>query len=255
MDQTPLQTTHAYGVPPTALRNRGALSDQERVVSAGAGTILALLGVRLGRLPGLLTSLAGGALIARAATGFCPVSARLRSSPIEKQVAQSFNWRTAATVSRSVTIRKPVEEIYRAWRNLEGLPRFMQDIESVRDLGNGRSHWVAKAPFGRRVEWDSEITQDDPNQRISWKSVEGSDYNTSGTVTFKPAPGDRGTEVTLMLAYEPPAGQIGRAIASLFKQTPTQQARKDLISFKQMMETGEIATPAISKQQRQQAIA
>jgi uncharacterized membrane protein len=162
MDQTSLQTTRTYGVPPTALRNRGALSDQERVLSAGVGTILAILGMRWGRLTGLLTSLTGGALIARAATGYCPVSARLKSSPLEKQVAESFNWRTAATVSRSVTIRKPVEEIYRAWRNLEGLPRFMQDVESVRDLGNGRSHWVAKAPFGRHVQWDCEITQDDP---------------------------------------------------------------------------------------------
>jgi uncharacterized membrane protein len=253
MVQTPLQTTRAEGIPPTAILKDGHLSSQARVTSAAAGTILMLLGLKRGSPGGLLTALLGGGLVARGATGYCPVTAQLRSSPVERQVAEAFHWSRAATVSRSVTIRKPVEEIYRAWKEIESYPSFMQNIQSVTDLGNGRSRWVAKAPLGRSVEWVSEITQDEPNQSISWRSVEGSDFNTSGTVTFKPAPGDRGTEVTLMLAYEPPSGQIGRAVAALFRMTPTQQARQDLISFKQMVETGEIATPAMHREHQQEA--
>jgi uncharacterized membrane protein len=255
MEQTPLRTTSARGIPPTAIRKDGTISDQARIVSAAAGAILVLVGLKRGEAGGLLTALLGGALVARGATGYCPVTSQLSSSPVEQRVAEAFNWSSAATVSRSVTIRKPVEEIYRIWKDIGSYPRFMENIESVKDLGNGRSHWVAKGPLGRKVEWQSEITQDEPNHSVSWRSIEGSDYNTSGTVTFKPAPGDRGTEVTLMLAYEPPAGQIGRAVAALFRSTPTQQARQDLISFKQMMETGEIATPEIRKHSKQLATA
>lgn len=255
MDQTPLRTTRARGIPPTAIRATGQISSQARLLSVAAGSLLVLAGLRREETVGLVTALAGGALIARGATGYCPVTARLGSGPVEQQVAEAFQWKGAATVSRSVTIRKPIEEVYRAWKDIESYPRFMENIESVKDLGNRRSHWVAKAPLGRTVEWNSEITQDEPNAHISWKSIEGSDYNTSGTVTFKAAPGDRGTEVTLMLAYEPPAGQIGRAVASLFGMTPTQQARQDLISFKQMIEAGEIATPAMRREPQQPAIA
>lgn len=252
---TPLPTTRARGIPPTALRGNGVIGKEQRILSAAAGGFLVLAGLKRGELGGMLAALAGAGLIARGAAGYCPFTAMLAANPVEKQVAKAFDWRSAATVSRSVTIRKPVEEVYRAWKDIERYPRFMEQIESVTDLGNGRSHWVAKGPLGRQVEWNSEVTQDEPNARISWKSTEGSDYNTSGTITLKPAPGDRGTEVTLMLAYEPPAGQIGRAIASLFRTTPTQQARQDLISFKQMMETGEISTPAVKRSQQQEALA
>lgn len=249
MSEMALETTRARGLPPTALRRSCEIGDMQRIVSAAGGAMLLMLGLRRGGGAGLLAALTGGGLIARGAAGYCPVTARLSSNPVEKQVAEAFNWSDAAAVSRSVTIRKPVEEIYRTWKDIENFPRFMDNIESVTDLGNGRSRWVAKAPLGRRVEWESEITQDEPNQAISWKSIEGSDYHTSGTVTFRPAPGDRGTEVTFMLAYEPPAGQIGRAIASLFRSTPTQQARQDLLAFKQMIEAGEVATGAPNKEQ------
>jgi uncharacterized membrane protein len=251
MLDTPLQTTRATGIPPTAVRSSGQISSEARVLSAAAGAVLMLLGLKRGGGGGLLTAAAGGALIARGVSGYCPATARLGgNNPVEKQVAQAFQWKSAATVSRSVTIRKPVEEIYRAWKDVANYPRFMDNIDSVTDLGTGRLRWAAKGPLGHNIEWETETIQDEPNASLSWKSVNGSDYNTSGTVTFKPAPGDRGTEVTLMLAYEPPAGQVGRAVAALFGVSPTHQARQNLISFKQLMETGEIATPVLRQEQQ-----
>jgi uncharacterized membrane protein len=238
------------GIPPNALRAKGKVGETERVVSSAIGLGLVLLGLRRGGGPGLIAATGGGALILRGATGYCPMYARIKPNPAEAQVAERLGWSSASVVSRSVTIQKPRDEVYRFWHDIENLPRFMHNIESVKSLGNGRSHWVAKAPLGQNAEWDSETIEDVPGERISWKSVEGSDFNQSGTVTFKDAPGKRGTEVTFMLAYEPPLGQLGRVFAQAFRMTPTQQARQDLLSFKQMVETGELATGAATNEQR-----
>jgi uncharacterized membrane protein len=143
-------------------------------------------------------------------------------------------------VRESVTIGRSPAELYRFWREFQNLPRFMRHLESVRDLGEGRSHWVATAPAGMRVEWDAEITNDVPDERISWRSLPGASVRHEGTVEFLPAPGDRGTEVHVELIYQPPAGAVGVAIAKLFGEEPKQQINEDLRRFKQMMETGRV---------------
>ena len=148
--------------------------------------------------------------------------------------------RGSTPVRRSVTIARPAAELYGYWRQLENLPRFMRHLEDVRQLDDRRSHWVATAPFGTTVEWDAEITDDVPEDRISWRSVDGSSVRHAGTVRFKDAPGDRGTEVHVELTYEPPAGPIGVALAKLTGEEPSQQISEDLRRFKQLMETGAI---------------
>jgi len=143
-------------------------------------------------------------------------------------------------VTRSVTINRSREEVYRFWRALENLPRFMYHLESVEITGTTRSHWIAKAPAGRTVEWDADIINDLPNELLSWSSVPESDVPNSGTVRFTDAPGDRGTEVHVELNYDPPAGEAGAIVAKLFGEEPGQQVRDDLRRFKQVMETGEV---------------
>jgi uncharacterized membrane protein len=110
----------------------------------------------------------------------------------------------------------------------------------VQVLGDGRSHWKAKAPAGMKAEWDAEIVEDLPNQLISWRSLPGSSLKNSGTVRFVRAPGDRGTEIHVQLRYEPPVGPLGPVAAMLFGEEPAQQLRDDLGRFKQIMETGQI---------------
>jgi len=146
----------------------------------------------------------------------------------------------AIHVHKSITVNRPAEEVYRFWHDFQNLPRFMGHLESVQVLDAGRSHWKAKAPAGRTVEWDAQIVTDRPNELISWHSVEGSTIMNSGAVRFTPAPGNRGTEVRVELRYEAPGGALGSGLAKLLGEEPAVQIGDDLRAFKQVMETGEV---------------
>ncbi|MEU5781324.1 SRPBCC family protein [Micromonospora lupini] len=140
----------------------------------------------------------------------------------------------------AVTVNRSPAEAYRFWRDMENLPKFMAHLESVRADDLRRSHWVARGPAGRHVEWDAEIIDDQPNRSITWRSLPGTRVANAGRVLFVPAPGDRGTEVRVHLRYAPPAGALGRAVAKLFGEEPEQQVRDDLRRFKQVLEAGEV---------------
>jgi uncharacterized membrane protein len=145
-------------------------------------------------------------------------------------------------VSRTIAIDRSPAELYTFWRDLENLPRFMQHLESVHSVSGTRSHWVAKAPAGKTVEWDAEITDDQPDQSIAWRSLPGSDVENSGMVRFEFAPGGRGTFVHVELEYRPPGGVIGAIAAKLVAEEPSQQIQKDLYRLKQLLETGQVST-------------
>jgi uncharacterized membrane protein len=145
-------------------------------------------------------------------------------------------------IGRTVTINQPREDVYAFWRALENLPKFMENVVSIVRIDAKRSHWTVSAPGGKTVEWDAQIVEDIPNQLISWKSVEGADITHSGHIEFRDAQGQRGTEVTATILYDPPAGALGKIVAKLFQEEPKIQSRRDLRRFKQLMETGEIAT-------------
>jgi uncharacterized membrane protein len=146
----------------------------------------------------------------------------------------------AVQVKKSIIINSSPEEVYQFWRNFENLPRFMYHLESVRAASDGRSHWVAKAPAGKTVEWDAEIIEDRPNELISWRSLDGADVDNNGSVRFERGPGGRGTVVRVELDYSPPGGVVGAGIAKLFGEEPEQQIKDDLRRFKQVIETGEV---------------
>jgi uncharacterized membrane protein len=143
-------------------------------------------------------------------------------------------------VSQAVTVAKPRDEVYRFWRDFTNLPRFMEHLEAVQVLDHRRSHWRAKAPAGTAVEWDAEIIEDEPGSRISWRSIQNADVPNTGTVRFRTAPGDRGTEIHVDLRYDPPAGRLGALLAKLFGEEPSQQVKGDLRRLKQVLETGEV---------------
>ncbi len=145
-------------------------------------------------------------------------------------------------VGHTVCIHRPRAELYSFWRDFSHLPAFMENVQSVTVQTPARSHWVIAAPAGRSVEWDSEVTEDIPDERIAWTSLEGADIRNSGVVEFRDSPTGRGTFVTVTIAYDPPAGELGRLMAKLFHREPKIQARQDLRRFKQLMETGEIPT-------------
>jgi uncharacterized membrane protein len=150
--------------------------------------------------------------------------------------------RRAVRVTKAIMINRPSEELYRFWRNLQNLPRFMTQVESVQVTGEKRSHWMAQGPGGKRVEWDAEIVEERPNELVVWRSLEGADVPNGGSVRFEPAPGGRGTVVKVELQYNPPRGVIAATVAKLFGQAPEQQVQEDLRRFKQLIEIGEIIT-------------
>jgi len=148
--------------------------------------------------------------------------------------------------AETTTIRKPAQELYDFWRNLPNLAQFMDNIDSIEKIDDRRSHWRVRAPMDKIVEWDAVITEDVPGKSLSWQSEDGADVPNSGKVEFKDA-GARGTIVRAVIAYESPMGVVGKIVAKIFQREPRIQARRDLRRFKQLMETGEIATASRTK--------
>jgi uncharacterized membrane protein len=143
-------------------------------------------------------------------------------------------------VIKSLTIGLPVAEVYRFWRNFENLPRFMRHLESVHDMGGGRSYWRARGPGGVTAEWEAEITEEVENERIAWRSVGSPRVYNAGTVRFRPSRDGKETVVTVEMRYAPPGGKIGAAMLKLVRREPGQQVGDDLRRLKQVLETGEV---------------
>lgn len=145
-------------------------------------------------------------------------------------------------IETSIAINKPPQACYEFWRDLENLPRFMGHLESVQLRADQRSHWKARGPAGTRIEWDAEMTADQPGELLAWHSLDGAQVENAGTVRFERAPGGRGTIVRVDMQYRPPFGMAGAALASLFNEEPSQQVADDLRRFKWLIETGVIPT-------------
>ncbi|HLM56687.1 MAG TPA: SRPBCC family protein [Pyrinomonadaceae bacterium] len=219
----------------------------ERIACAVGGGALAVYGATRGSLGGIALALLGAALVQRGVTGHCSVYSAMDYSTAGREgLRNSDNVSVPAErgtkLEKSVTIDRPAGELYRYWRNFENLPRFMNHLESVHVTGEKTSHWVAKAPAGTSVEWDAEIYNEKEGEMIAWRTLEGADVASAGSVHFEQAAGGRGTVVRVVLKYDPPGGKLGALVARLFGENPEQQIDEDLRRFKQLMETGETAT-------------
>jgi uncharacterized membrane protein len=144
----------------------------------------------------------------------------------------------------TVTVGRPRQQVYDEWRDFTRFPRFMKNVDQVERLDEKRSRWTIKAPGGTSVTLVTEIVDDVPGKQIGWKSTPDSDIATTGEVLLKDAPGDRGTYVSLVQSYDPPGGTVGKLFAKVMQREPSEQARRDLRRFKQLMETGEVTTNA-----------
>jgi uncharacterized membrane protein len=210
-----------------------SMTDTEKWASIVGGSAMVLFGLQKRSLRGVLTAIAGGSLAYHGATA---------EKSLGDKVTEAVGLDKALKVEKTVTIRKSAEELYNYWHNFENLPTFMKHVKSVTVMDGTRSHWIANAPLGQSVEWDADVIQDEPNRLIAWASAENAEVSNSGFVRFSPAPGDRGTEVKVVMEYEIPGGKLTAAIAKLFGEEPEQQIGDELRRFKQLMEAGEIAT-------------
>jgi len=219
------------------------VGETERILSMFGGAAMVLFALTRG-FKGLWMAIIGAMMLYRGMTGHSTVyhtlgySSAVATNPGNVAVPHE----QGIHVVKSVTIDRPVEELYLFWRNFENLPRFMKHLESVTVKDSAHSHWVAKAPMNMTVEWDAEIVNEVPYEVIGWRSMANADIANAGSVRFSPAPGGMGTEVRVTLEYVPPAGKVGMMIAKLFGEEPENQIGEDLNRFKQLMETGEVTT-------------
>jgi uncharacterized membrane protein len=220
----------------------------ERWVSIIGGSALTAYAMSRRSWPAAVLALIGGALLFRGATGHCSVYQAIGANT-RNIGRRKVNTDRAAKVEKTITINRPPEELYRFWRDLANLPRFMKHVESVQVKDNRHSHWVVKAPLGMTVEWDAEIISEIPNELIGWRSVGSGDVDHAGSVRFEPAAYGQGTNVRVMLQYDPPAGPVGVAFANILGEDPGHQIEEDLSRLKEVMETAKSSASAPSSAQ------
>jgi len=219
-------------IPPVTCTSTVNVGSAERVISALGGAALTVMALRdLKSQAGISMLLTGGFLLVRGLSGYCAVNnaigrntARKAGSPVE--------------VTTSVSLNKPVSEVYSFWRKLENLPRFMSHLEKVEEIDQTRSRWTAKGPAGvGSVSWEAEILEDHQNEFISWRTLPGSTVDNAGQVRFRGTP--NGTEIRVQMTYRLPAGDVGGVAAKIFSPMAEKMMRDDIRDLKRVLETGQ----------------
>lgn len=173
---------------------------------------------------------AGGAMLLRGISGYCPVYDA--ADHLMNDKASNVNIRVASVID------KPVGEVYNFWRNLENLPKFMNHLDSVRTISSTISEWTAKGPAGiGKISWNAEIVRDEKNQLLSWNSIEGSSIKNSGKVVFKSK--GRATEIDVAISYHAPLGIAGERAAKLLNPYFEKMVKDDISNLKVYLETGQ----------------
>jgi uncharacterized membrane protein len=242
-----MRSTHATDAGAADWENRafwGRLDTEvnvgrtERWISGAAGVALLAYGLGRRRFRAVLLPVGIG-LLHRALTGRSQINHVLHrnSAPGEGRVSPvaSRDRGEGRKIEQAVMIRRPRGELFRFWRQLDNLPRFMDNLESVTILDSRRSHWVAKGPVGTRVEWDAEIHNEIGDELIAWRSLPGADVDQAGSVHFSPA-ADGQTEVRVVMRYSGPGRRAGDVVAHILGDDPERQIADDLRRFKQVME-------------------
>ena len=228
----------------TRVRSRRNISETERWVSVAAGAVITAYGASRRRAGGWVLAGLGALLVRRGVTGHCHTYDFLgvNTAGTGDDTRRVLGGSGGAMIDERITINRPIEELYRFWRNLENLPRFIRHLESVEIITETLSRWRAKSPANTVVEWNAEIINEAPNKVIGWRSIEGSDLVSAGSVNFDDAGSGRGTDIRVRMQYSPPGGKAGVMIAKLLGRDPAREIHDDLRRLKQLVETGESAT-------------
>ena len=220
--------------------DRSSIADAEKWLALGAGAFLLVAGVSRRSPVGACIAASSAPLLYRGITGRWPQLPNGNGHVESGDTKAALGGTRGIHVREAVRLEVPLPDVYRSFRRLENLPRFMTHLDRVTEGPDGSSHWVANGPAGFAVEWDAEIINEIENRLLAWRSLPGSDIVTAGSVNFDTVRGGRSTQVSVNLQYAPPAGKTGAFIASLFGREPSQTIREDLRHFKQLLEAGEI---------------
>jgi uncharacterized membrane protein len=204
---------------PRGRHGRNVLSrstPERRLLDGGAGAALALWGLVRRGLVGTGAAVVGASMIARAATP--------RMDGIIR-------------VQKTLTIAAPVKDVYGLWSHFENFGRFMEHVIEVRPEGEKLSHWRVTGPAGVPIEWDAETTRKILDRLIAWRSLDGSVVEHHGEVHFEPSD-DGSTRISVHMAYRPPAGALGHAVAAFLHGDPRTLMNEDLLRMKSLLENG-----------------
>jgi uncharacterized membrane protein len=222
--------------PRTSPSNARNVGEVERIASTIGGGLLTVAGLSRRSLGGVLLAGVGGALLFRGTTGHCPIFQQLGINTAEDRPPEPVE------ITEAVTVNVDRATAYDFWRKLENLPRFMHHLRRVEDLGNRHSRWTAKGPGPLPdLTWNAEIVEEKPGERLVWRSLPGADVHNAGHVSFKDGP-HGGTEVRARIAYRPPAGDVGAAVARWLDPVLGQMVKEDIRRFQHVIETGEVPT-------------
>jgi len=211
------------------------VGETERMISAIAGGALALYGLRRGSLGGLLVAGIGAALGYRGITGNCHLYEKLG---IDSGGARRNVGNLGVKIDKEIVVNAAPDRLYGIWRNFQNLPKILSHVERVEILSPTRSRWTLAAPVS--ISWDAELINDKLNELIAWRSAGSQWVDHAGSVMFQPI-GAGSTRVHVSLQYDPPGGQIGHAVASLFAEDAGTKVEQDLANFKRAVEEGRLA--------------
>jgi uncharacterized membrane protein len=237
----------AFRSPPVGACCLGKnVGDTERVFSLAAGVGLGLVGLARGHVKGLALTALGAGLIWRGYTGHCQGYAMLGVNNAKRNPATSVPARQGVKLDKTIIVSRPAADLYRFWRRLENLPQVMRHLKNVRSIDSQHSRWVAEGALGKDLEWDAEIINEREDEMLAWASLPNGDVETAGSVHFRPLKNGHGTELTVSLKYNPPAGKMGAHLATLLGEGLEEKLNEDLATFKQVMETGMAPAPSVA---------
>lgn len=213
------------------------VGEGERWASLAGGAALAVAGWRRGGITGLALGTAAGMLLYRGATGHCAAYERMGRSTA-KPGERGLLAEREIHIDTRLTVARRAEDLYQFWRDFERLPQFMRHIVDVTTFDERRSHWVAQAPFGNTVEWDAEVIEDVPNERIHWRSNPEAAVQHHGKIEFRPIGTGDTTEIKVDIRYRPPGGRIGATLARYLNGLTEREMQEDLQRFRELMEMG-----------------
>ena len=201
-------------------------SPATRFIAGTAGGALVVAGARLLSFPGAALAALGAAIATRALTNM-----------EFKRLTGIGAGRRAIEVQKIINVAAPVADVFSFWANYQNFPRFMSNVREVRQTGDKQSHWIVAGPAGAPIEWDAVVTNYVPNESIGWRTEPGSPIQHAGIVKFEPNR-DGTTRLDIRMSYNPVAGALGHAIASIFGADPKSEMDADLIRMKTMIECG-----------------
>lgn len=222
----------------------GATSDTvKRVIAVVLGGALLVRGLRRRSLRGIAMALVGGGLLYRTLGGTDRTKEQLGPrTAMDSRREEQFGAADTMQVSRSITVGKPADKLYETWRDPDEFSRIMGHFAEVTSSDGDHWHWTVHGPVGRDVSWESRIVTAEPGEFLQWETTDDAMVPNRGSVRFRSAPGDRGTEVTLSVRFDPPGGTLGNAVLERLEIAPETLVATALRRFKSLAETGEIAT-------------